>query len=791
MFNKKIEMSIKEYFEIVRPIYSVLQIIPDTSNRNYDTELIAKIVSNMYKLPYQKFNKIEKEKGFKFIYELSEKMSFIINITKDDCKFYFIIPKRYGKLLKEKCVEVWKRATVNEIEEFKIDLNSGERFQLHYSKEDALSLAVNKKTNTPLSNILSVKEVMEDGDIVNVLYNFIPVNQRRWKGLYNETLKKLNSGFPIDKEKLAPIVLFKYAAIGSVKIIDFLFDFINDFIGDGKPIKHDEVAISIVDKVSNLSKITSKKEDATIIDTQMLVCSKSKNQVQMKNNAYAVLESYKTLAGDNSLVYKKINKGVKINPYSYRIMGADTNKMSTLECNNLIQIPGRDLLQNLRINTKVDVLESPLPLELQHGYICLGKCVYRGKEYKAYIRDEYNFGNLALLLLSPQGGGKTTFISNIIKNAYDNKECNIVLDFVKNCGLSSTIVKVLGKENVIDIDLSKKENFQGLSFNEVETDSKDEFELLKMANLKAEQTMAFIDSINVDGMPLTSKMRRYLSSAANIVYMKKGTSIGDVIKCLQNYKSRSKYIEFVNSLSKEGQNYFSDLIDTLKELDDIKEEKDSKTKEIISRQVVGTKDTKIDGILDRVNLMKENLYLKYMFSMSCENNINFVKLMEEGKTVLIRMPEDSFSSPLVKNVLVTFFTSKVILATKLRGSLHEKPRRCNVFYDELYQAPTAEYTIRDVLSQLRKFGTKIIISAHYLNQLIPSLKDEIKASGSSYMLLQGADKRIFEELKEELNPYILEDLLNLKQHCSLNLMRYEKGYAKFITHLPGPLIKEG
>lgn len=74
-----------------------------------------------------------------------------------------------------------------------------------------------------------------------------------------------------------------------------------------------------------------------------------------------------------------------------------------------------------------------------------------------------------------------------------------------------------------------------------------------------------------------------------------------------------------------------------------------------------------------------------------------------------------------------------------------------------------------------------------MNQLNPQLKNEIKASGASYMLLQGADKKNFEELKEEMKPYDLEDLLNLKQWHSLNLMRYEKGYAKFITKLPKPL----
>ncbi|AUN10701.1 hypothetical protein CF055_00250 [Clostridium botulinum] len=789
-FKKERSIKLSDYFEIIHPKYSVLQITPNSSNRNYDTELIAKTIANMYRMPYQRVMKGIKNKGFKIVYELPVKTMFEISITKDDCTFHIIVPRLYKNLFIEKCTEVWKRVTVKEVSTVPIDrndLNKALKYQLYYEKEDALSLKANKKTNDPLNNILNVMDIMEEEDKIDVLYNFIPVNQSKWKGNYKETMKKIQAGFPIDKEKLDLFVILKYIGIGTIKFMDLLFDIFNDVVGDGTSRTHSEVAITAIDKLSNLSAITRKKENAVVIDTQLLIASKSKDKTRQQNNAYAVLESYKNLGQDNSIQYKKVNSKSKIDPYDYKFKKVDINRMSTLECNNFMQIPGRELLQRFKINTKVDVLENPIPEELQKGYVYLGPSNYKGKEYKAYMRDEYNFGNLALLLLSPQGGGKTTFIANMCKNANDKRESVIILDYIKNCELANTVKRSVRKEDVIELDLSKKECFQGLGFNEVKSEGEDEFTMFKMANMKAEQTMSFIDAINTDGLPLTSKMRRYLSAAANLVYIHDDTSIGDVIKCLQDFTKRDYYINHINKLSEDGENYFSDMITTLKELDDIKEEKDKKTKEVISREIVGTKESKIDGILDRVNLIQENIYLKYMFNMSCSNNIDFVEAMDQGKVILIKMPEDSFNNQMVKNVLVTFFTSKIVLATKLRGALHEKPSRCNVFYDELYQAPTAENVICSVLSQLRKFGTKIIISAHYMNQLIPQLKNEIKASGASYMLLQGADKKNFEELREEMKPYELEDLLNLKQFHSLNLIKYEKGYAKFITKLPKPL----
>lgn len=787
LFRKEKSIKISEYFEIIHPKYSILQIIPDTSNRNYDTELIARTIANTYRMPYQRISKEIKNKGFKVTYQLPQKASFIIDITKDDCKFYLLVPKQLRRLFIEKCSEVWKRATIQEVGSFVISTDCS-KYELTYTKEPALSLKVNKKVNDPLNNILNVMDIMEYEDRINILYNFLPINQARWVGTYKETMKKIKTGMPVDREKLSPGVALKYAGLGLMAAINFIFDIFNDIFGDGKPLKHEELAITSIDKLSNLSKITHKKENAVVLDAQMIVLSKSEDKIRQQNNAYAVLEAYKTIGEDNSLKYKKLNEKANINPTDYKFKGVDSNRMSTLECNNLIQIPGRDLLQRFKVNSKVNVLENPIPDELRHGYMYLGTATYKGKDYDAYSRDEYNFGNLALLLLSPQGGGKTTYIANLSKNANDNKECVIIIDYIKNCELADTVKSAVRKEDVIEIDLSKRECFQGLGFNEVKYTGIDEFEKFRMANMKAEQTMAFVDAINIDGIPLTTKMRRMLSAAANVVYLQDDTSIGDVIKCLQNHKIRHSYIEYVeNTLSEEGLAYYSDMIVALQELDEIEEEKDKKTKEVIRRDIVGTRESKIDGILDRVNLLQENIFLKYMFNMSCKNNINFVDAMEKGKVILIKMPEDTFNNTMVKNVLVTFFTSKIVLATKLRGALHDKPSRCTVIYDEIYQSPTAENVICSVLSQLRKFGTRIVFSAHYMNQLLPQLKHEIKASGASYMLLQGADKKNFEELADELSPFDLEDLLNLKQFHSLNLMRYEKGYAKFITKLPKPL----
>jgi hypothetical protein len=53
--------------------------------------------------------------------------------------------------------------------------------------------------------------------------------------------------------------------------------------------------------------------------------------------------------------------------------------------------------------------------------------------------------------------------------------------------------------------------------------------------------------------------------------------------------------------------------------------------------------------------------------------------------------------------------------------------------------------------------------------------------------MKGSGKANFNEFKDELAPYTLEDLEALPQYSSLNLINYEEGRAKFVTKLPKPL----
>ncbi len=102
----------------------------------------------------------------------------MIDIQKNNVDFYFIIPERYLGLIREKITETWPKVTMEEVTQVKQFSQQAIKYQLNYSKEDALSLNVDKKTNEPLNSILNVLDIMQEGDRVGIFYNFIPVVQK-------------------------------------------------------------------------------------------------------------------------------------------------------------------------------------------------------------------------------------------------------------------------------------------------------------------------------------------------------------------------------------------------------------------------------------------------------------------------------------------------------------------------------------------------------------------------------------------------------------------------------------
>lgn len=768
-------IKLSTYFEFINPTYTYIQVVPHRSNRNYNSSNIAKAISHTYK----SINKrVHREKKKIFI-ETNFKIAYIIDIEKNNANFYFLVPTLYKSVILEKITEIWSKSTVKEVEKISAFSENVATYSLSYKKDDALSLNVNKKSNEPLNSIINVMDIMKDQDKLRIIYNFMPTSQLGWKERYQDMENKIKDGKPLEKKVASFEFIIKTLIGAALTTLDCILDVLNDFTGNSSNNQDESLyksVMSILGQQTIISNATKAKKEATIINTQIAVISDSSDKTRQENNGLSVCQAYHVLDEDNELVYKKVKNKINIEDYDLKI---DTSLCSSDECQNFIQVPADTLLNDFNIN-HIETTETPIPTELQNGTMCIGTNVCKGVPQKAYLSIDKDYRNLTLCVIAPTRSGKTNLLKNLARDAIKANECVILFDFCGECEFSEDVISVIDKNKTLNVDLSDFNRLQGLGFNELFTNSNNPFEVYKSAKMQTAQLVSYINSINLNS-ELEPRMNRYLKAASLVVFINKG-SIKDVFSVLENHIIRK---EFLDKIPEDQQENLEDYILALKELDD----KSKATKDNPS-EVIGTKISFIQGILNRLDTIKSNAYMELMLKKGCKGNVNLIDEMQKSQLICLKMPETMFSTDEERDVYCNYWLNKIWGALQKRHSLIKEEDRIkvNLFFDELYQVPTTQTFLKIKLNQIAKKTCKPIISCHSLEQ-IKYIRPELKSANTSYMLISGCNKDNYNELKEELQPYELEDLERLKRYHSLNLIKCNDGYAKFITKLPPKVCK--
>jgi hypothetical protein len=787
-------IKLSDYFKIVKPEYVVLKLTPNNSVRNNSTHRIAKATASLYKSIWQQI-KVEDAKlikvlgkefmmGTKYSLQLGAKVSYFIYIEKSCVGFYFIVPMYSLSILKEKIRDSWKNITIEQVDALPEFRPEATKYQMVYSKEDGLSLTTDRRDNELLHSNLNIVDVLEDGDKVGIFYNFIPTTQFTWRATFRNTLQKVKDGTPTERNKIGVSFWFKTAVAFIGSISNALSDITKD--SGSKGLDASSVSLSAMEKAiermnrSLVSNATHKKGTDTVLNTQILVISESQDKLRQRNNAKSLAQSFDTLTEDNSLIAKSYTQ--PFNPLAFSIPKAEVNKVSAEECQNFIALPGREILERYNFIDKVDTQETEVPEELCQGVMSIGENTFRGAKQKAYLSTDKEYQQLTLVLIGPTRAGKTTLIGNLANDALNNGECVIMFDFIENCELSTEVASLFPQTNVLNIQCSDFSALQGLGYNEVGISS-DVFTKYDNAKKQSTQLLTLINSINTNDKTLAPRMERFLTSAALITFIQ-GGSVMDVFNVLVDHRRRCDFIQGVPSNQLDN---LSEYIMSLEELDETSVDK--QTKEL---SVIGTKFTYITGIIDRVQKLKSNTYMELMLKSGTQNNVNLVEEIQKPHVICIQMPESMFSTDTERDVYCTYWMTKLWLSLQLRSDrIRDKDARTkvNLVIDELYQVRNTEEFLTEKLSRFAKFRLKPIISCHYMNQ-INIIRDELRSANASYMLISGCDKQNYNELKDELYPYQLEDLLNLPRYHSMNLIKSKGGYAKFITKLPKPILQK-
>ena len=759
MIKKKTEsIKLSKYIEIQKAEYTHIQVIPSKSCRNTNTDKILVLANTMYK----KLDRLIRIENKKLIITSKLKLSYYIHITKRCTEFYFIVPTVFYSQVKTKLSETWKNVEIKKVNALPININDCTKYQLSYKLNDVLSLNVDKRSNSLLNANLSVLEILQDDEAVGIFYNFIPMSQKEqnyFKISSQEALNNFRKGINLKKSKN----IVDLGVISLKFLVDFINGLLNAFLSAPK---NSHNIINHIEKSTSSS--TQRKAKSDIIKTQAIICAKSDEKEREKQLCTTTFNTFSNINGDNELEMEEVKKNIDIYKDDIKVKA---NYTSTLESGKFINIAGKDIIEQHKNIKHNKLLELRAPKCLEDGEVRLGEVKHKDDKQMIYYSTDEPMQRLGRVLLGPMGAGKDYYMTNMAKDIIKVGRGLIVLDYIDKCQLADNIKAITPIDRVIEINCANPKQLQSFAYDEYKyNDSDKEVDKIDICMQKAQQYNMLLDTINDVNSTLTPRMLRYLNAASTIVFrVNQYSSFKDIIDVLKNPTKRNNIISLLPASAKE---LLQDEIDDLEELS----KRDKKGN-------IENADSKIDGILDRISKLKSSsIYTKLSYISESTNNIDFIKAINEGKVILIKIPAKRFSKTM-RSLLATFFLQKVWIA-KEQGATKTQTE---LFINEIHQSYHCQLLMEDILVECRKFNLTPTLSLHYLDQCTKNLQKSILASGASFLLIQGTDIKVYNELKRyfDKDGYTETDLAELERYHALCLIKNEyTGYSSFVCKLP-------
>lgn len=648
----------------------------------------------------------------------------------------------------------------------------------------------------PLKYILDLKRLLKPGE--KFIYQVILHSKDNdwWEG-YGEAYRKFKRGSIPRKFTLSPQMIAKFGgevalrvAIEGVAIMEELI--YGDSVVANIDLTEDSVAEIRRDRGLSKDTLEKGKEIGFEVAIRGLCYAKSNARrefiCKQFNNCFSCLE------GDNKLVmnYVKMNKNMR-NRVKYREISnipilSSQMILSASEVSKLIYLPQITLQREYDIE-RLDFTEVRMVDELLSGDIPIGQIIGGGKyTYWSKIKD---VRTLSKVIVGVKGSGKSTYLENYVYHAYKSGECIIYFDYIENNVNAHEVSKYIPQEDKVILDLSKgfTFNYPELDISNIPRDEDYERTLKRFASDYCRLIEKFINTINTDDTSdLTGNMRNILVSACSFTFLSGNVDMYSIYKILTDHRFRAEVVAKVKAMNVYREDDFRyDILKSLDEYEEVGKGKARKTR------VVGT-NNRADRVLDRFNALMRDSRTEEMLLGINRNNINFVEVFEQNKAILILMPEDYFSDYELKDIVVTYFLSRMWLSGLKRAKLipeRDKRNVVHIILDEIHQLKHSTSLMLKNIAEDRKFRTTYIFTCQYLKQF-GNLWSAVKGSGSHFMLLSGTEKENFRMLSEEIGEnFTLDELIQLPPRSSLNLIRYNgQNIISYISNLPPMLSTE-
>lgn len=676
----------------------------------------------------------------------------------------FGFPKRHEVYLNQRVKAIFPQSVIEDEKDYIEDFQDCYCCEYNYEKDSMLSLKI--KDNNFLQSMLSLKESIHKDHKILFMVEMLPISDM-WKDFHDEKWSKARQGKDVATK--TPLIA-KGFDLG-YGLMEEALSVVDSLVGQEPPkreYQRDKEKSEGAKNMSEYSSASRTKKLQSGFAVRIRAFFKCSSKLAARSYATAIDTSMRELeeTKGNRLVMSRVRKGSATRGLSAKLcLPIERNIMSVQELSSIVNIPNKKTQREFKIKS-INTKASEVPKEMLEGDVCIGSVTIDGKKTNVYLSRDRDLTCLPMFLVTKQGGGKTTFILNLCNDAIKAGEGVILFDYIKNCATANALLKM--HPHCQKITFNDWHNLCCFAFPEIEVlpgDSKEERRT--KANTLAKEVKHLLNAMADDTEKMSRIMSEYLTAACKVVFVHPKTTLLKVYQVLTIPSIREDFIE--KGIS-EG--LFSEDDFVIKKLEELDE-----------------KPSRAEGVLDRFSVILEDDVLENMLMQPYEKNVDFAKLMDQGKPIVIMMPQDIFTSTIHKDVICTYFTSRIRLAMSRRKVFD---KMTHIIYDELHQIPSTLKKVSETLAEPRKFSMQYVFTMHSLSQIQDKkVKDVILGVGCNFMLLKGMSPQAFEEFKQMLNgEFEFEDLVEMDYRFgSLNLFHVNNRHQAFITEMP-PALKD-
>lgn len=744
------------------------RIIPhsDVANNN---KRLWKAIYKMYEMYESPLSRLDRS-GFQFQYREKDFLWFDVLFKQEKgekkIEFYVTTSEYQAEKLKRK-LENKMSVTLTEATTERLTLPKENTLvqELRYLNHDIFSLNTNSNdTKTPISGILNtVDELQFDGDIARLSICTEAENRHKWIKNAQWAYEKASKGKVPQRANISGKRLLGGVKIGVSGVVneinDLLVDtfqaFSNVFFKSDKEFNKDKLIkkAQSVHEETGSARINREKGNLPVFKTRIRVASHSNDRLTRETMGETLSLSLSDLTESNELQGIKI----KINGRRLEVIeelntfklstrtktDANVNLISTDEMSKLaLMMPNKELQRKysdaLSVKKRVEVDISQV-MQDETG-IHLGEAEVKDNKIPIYmpVSNPDNFYR-GYTFIGGQGAGKDTAIKNFIVDANQKHNISFIIpDAIVEegaRGMADGIRDALPPDRVIDLDLSDNDHIVPLDLTEV----------IEQLGRNGSSRFAdeMIDFLQLDGL---SRSEKYLTDAAKAA----NGNLYNIKRIIEDFDFR---LQRTQELIEEGN------IRLARELTNWGTNEDL--------------GNKCDAIITRLNRFFGNDRLYDIFAQGPLKEVDFRKWMQEGKVIIIRVPNGRGLGEHAVKTLVHWITLKTFM-TRLLMTKDEQKNGCFIVFNEPEQFQSEGLTklMGRIGTEGRKERLGSIYAFHHWGKLDKSLQDNLQGGGVQQFLFMNDHTKTFELSKHRFEDVIpLEEAYRLPEHHAIISVR--------------------